>query len=66
MLDHDAAEEFDVIINKWIKQGKKVYLTGLHGNNLRIMQHGSVYEILEKEGHVFESKTVLLDELLSS
>jgi len=66
VLDHDAAEEFDVIINKWIKQGKKVYLTGLHGNNLRIMQHGSVYEILEKEGHVFESKTVLLDELLSS
>ena len=39
LMDFDAAEELDVVIQEYIKQGKEVYITGLEGQNLQLLSH---------------------------
>lgn len=64
VIDNDAAEELDIVIQEYIQQWKQVYITWLEDQNLRLMSHGEWYISLKKEGHIYESKTKLLEKIL--
>ncbi len=64
VMDNDAAEELDVIIQQYLQQGKQVYITWLEDQNLALMKHESSYHVLLEQWHIFESKSRLLEQLL--
>jgi hypothetical protein len=47
-----------------MEAGKKVYLTGLHGQTLHMMEQSVVYNYLQTKGYVYESKSELLEDIL--
>ncbi len=65
VIDNDAAEEIDIVIQEYIQQWKKVFITGLEGQNLSLFSHGDGYQMLEKEGNTYASKTKLLETILA-
>lgn len=64
VIDNDAAEELDIVIQEYMQQGKQVYITWLEDQNLALMSHGAWYTALVKAGNIYESKTKLLEILL--
>jgi hypothetical protein len=63
-LDIDAMEEFALQIQQRLADDKNVYLTGLHGHTLHMMEQSGVFGHLEANGYVYESKSELLDKIL--
>ncbi len=64
VIDNDAAEELDVIIQEYIQSWKKVYITWLEDQNLSLMSHGTWYMQLKKMWNIYASKTKLLEKIL--
>jgi len=64
IIDQDAQEEIDHQIEEWLNNWKNVYITGLEEQTLMMMQSGSTYGKLNALGHIKESKSALLEELL--
>ncbi len=64
VIDNDAAEELDIVIQEYVSNGKNVYITWLEGENLLLMSHGIGYKTLKKDNHIYESKTKLLEQIL--
>lgn len=64
-IDIDAQEELEHMIIEWRSRNKTVYITGLHEQSLHMMEHGVVYQELLDGGYIADSKSALLDKLLS-
>lgn len=64
VIDNDAAEELDIVIQEYIQQWKDIYITWLEDQNLTLMSHGAWYKTLKKSWNLYDSKSALLDKLL--
>lgn len=64
VLDTDAFEEIERMMQVWLDQGKDIYITWLREHNAYVLEQGSVYHELKTQGRIYESKTVLLEKLL--
>ncbi len=64
VIDLDAQEELEHLISKRLSKWKEVYITWLREQNLKIMQHGSIYDQLNSTGHIYDSKSALLEKIL--
>ena len=65
LIDLDAQEELDHLISDRLSQWKEVYITWLRGQSLNIMEQSSLYQQLKTSGHIYESKSALLEKLLA-
>jgi hypothetical protein len=57
-------EEFSLQIQQRLQEDKNVYLTGLHGQTLQMMEQSGVFGHLEANGFVYESKSEVLEKVL--
>ncbi len=64
VIDSDALDEFDLLVEGRLSTWKEVYMTGLRDQNLHMMEHSTIYHTLVKSGHIVESKSELLEKLL--
>ncbi len=64
LIDLDAQEELEHLITDRLNQGKEVYITWLREQSLHVMEQGSIYAQLKASGHIFDSKSALLEKLL--
>ncbi len=64
VIDLDAQEELEHLIIKRLHTDKEVYITWLREQNLKIMEHGSVYKQLADSEHIYDSKSALLEKIL--
>lgn len=64
LIDLDAQEELEHLISDRLKEWKEVYITWLRGQSLHIMEQWTIYPRLKESGHIYESKSALLEKLL--
>ena len=63
-IDIDALDELEYMVAHWEEKGVEVYVTGAHGEILRMLEHTKFYANMAKKGHVFRGKSELLDKVL--
>ena len=57
-------DEFTLMIQDWLEDGKTIYLTGIYGQIEHMLQQSGVYKHLKGNGFVYESKSEVLEKLL--